>query len=326
MSMDDNDEVLSTDEEIMANLESTDESLASPRTTEEDTGTAETAEETASPARSQQSAESSDGSKSDGKQTRGPQDLVNASGEVIAAGGRERRFYETAQQQKSRADELDTKVTTLTAQLEAINSAGSVGTQYNLTPEEVTTGAQLISSYKNNPVETIQYMLTQAQSNGINVDSILNGNGNDIGAIKQLIENAIAPLTEQRQEEIDTQAANDRATSIYNGFMSKYPDAAVHEDSLSRLLEQDSSLSVEAAYYKLQSYYNSKGLDWTKSLGTLQNEINATSPRENVNTRAQPPDGGVNTSNTTDTARVADTSTSTDDIIKEAMAEAGITA
>ena len=325
MSVEDNDEVLSTDEEIMANLESTDESLASPSTTEENTGTETTTTEEAPPAGGEQGTQTSDDNKSDGRQTRGPQDLVNANGEVVAAGGRERRFYETAQQQKARADGLDAKVTSLNAQLEAVNNAGTLGTQYNLTPEEVTTGAQLISAYKNNPVEAIQYMLTQAQGNGINVDSILNGGSTDVGAIKQLIENALAPLTEQRQEQIDTQAVNDRATEIYNDFMVKYPDAAVHEDSLSRLLEQDSSLSVEAAYYKLQSYYNGKGLDWTKSLGTLQQELDATNTSETANTRAQPPDGGVNTTNTTDTAQVADISTSTDDIIKEAMAEAGIT-
>ena len=322
---DENEEVeLSTDDEILAGLEATDESLATEGVGKQDDGTSETTTEETSSTSGEQGATGSDANESERRQTRGPQDLVDASGEVVARGGKERRFYQTAQTQKARADELQTQVNNLGMQLEAINSAGTVGTQYNLSPEEVTTGAQLIAAYKSNPVEAIQYMLTQAQANGINMDSITSGS-TDMSAIKQLIDTAIAPLTEQRQEQIDTQAVNDRATEIYNSFMTKHPDSAVHEDSLSRLLQQDSSLSVEAAYFKLRSYYLEKGFDWTKSLAMLQQEANATKASEAVNTRAQPPDGSISENNTTDTAQVADVSTSTDDIIKEAMRAAGIT-
>ena len=208
--------------------------------------------------------------------------------------------------------------------MDAVNNAGTVGTQYGLSPDEVTTGAQLIAAYKNDPVEAIQYMLTQAQSNGYNVDGITSG-GTDMQAVKQMLDNALAPILGEHQERADTQAANDRALEIYNEFNSKYPDSAVHEDSLTRLLQQDPNLSVEAAYFKLQSYYAQRGLDWTKSLTTLQTEQDAQQAPVSVNTQPQPPDGGsVPHANVTDTAQVADVSTSTDDIIRQAMSEAGI--
>ena len=228
----------------------------------------------------------------------------------------------TAQREKNRADQASNQVASLAGQLEAIQRAGTVGTQYNLTPDEVTTGAQLIASYKDNPVQTIQYLLTQAQANGHNVDAIVSG-GTDVAAVKQMLDRALAPLVQDRQAQLDTQNTNAAALEIYNQFSGRFPDASVHEGTLARLLQDDPNLSPEAAYYKLQNFYLQKGWDWTKSLDQLMQEA-ATTTR--VNTQPQPPDcGGVTARNVTDTAQVADVNTSTDDIIRQAMAEAGIT-
>jgi hypothetical protein len=157
-------EQLSTDAEILESIGEGDESTASTSTEEKDTGTNTNTEAQASTASSEQSTTESDDAKQS-EQSRGPQDLVDANGNLIAAGGKERRFYETAQREKHRADQAASKITQLVGQLKAITDAGTVGTQFGLTPEEVTTGAQLIAQYKKNPVETIQYMLTQAQAN-----------------------------------------------------------------------------------------------------------------------------------------------------------------
>jgi len=320
--MDDEVTMVSTDEAILNSMGEGDEQVSDEGNGEEGSGTeTDTPEETSTASGEQ----GTDGSTNEQRpqQANGPQDLVDANGNLIATGGKERRFYETAQREKLRADNASNELATIKGQLEAVNNAGTVGTQYNLSPEEVTTGAQLISSYKNNPVETIQYMLTQAQSNGHNVDAIISG-GTDMSAVKQMLDNALAPIIGDRQRDIDTQDANDRATEIYNTFSTQHPDAAVHEDSLSRLLQQEPSLSVEAAYYKLQSYYAQRGLDWTKNLGTLQTEQTAVAPT--INTQPQPPEGGsVSPTNVTDTAQVADVNVSTDDIIRQAMAEAGVT-
>jgi hypothetical protein len=167
-------------------------------------------------------------------------------------------------------------------------------------------------------------MLTQAQSQGYNVDGIING-GSDMGAMKQMLDNALKPLVSEQQERLDTQAVEQQATEIYNSFINKYPDAQVHENSLSRLLQEDPRLTVDAAYFKLQSFYAQKGLDWTKPLEVLQQEFDAQKQKQSsVDTQPQPPEGNVTPSNTTNTAQVAEVSTSTDDIIRQAMAEAGI--
>jgi len=313
------DELVSTDEAILNNIGEGDEQTSSDGAYEEDAGASEDTGTEASESGYQQGTEEGS-NEQQARPVSGPQDLVDAAGNVIAVGGKERRFYETAQREKARADNTQREVESLQAQINAVNNAGTLGTQYELTPEEVTTGAQLIAAYKKDPVETIQYMLTQAQASGHNIDAIANG-GMDMKSVKQMLDTALKPLVSEQQEKVDTQEANDRALEVYNGFMTQHPDAAPHESSLARLLQEDPNLSPEAAYYKLQSFYAQRNLDWTKSLEQLQ----ATAKQQpSVNTRQPIPNGGITPRNVTDTAQVADVNTSTDDIIRQAMAEAGI--
>ena len=315
------EELVSTDEAILDSIGEGDEQTSTEGSSEQDSGeNTETTEQT-STASSEQGTEGSTDQKQQ-QRTSGPQDLVDAQGNVVATGGKERRFYETAHREKQRADQATQEVQTLKGQIEAINSAGTLSTQYDLTPEEVTTGAQIIASYKENPVETIQYMLTQAQASGHNVEAIGGGSGMDMKAVQQMLDNALKPLVSEHQERADTQEVQDRALNIYNEFTNKYPDAAPHENSLARLLQQEPSLSPEAAYFKLQSYYAQRGLDWTKSLEQLQAQ--QAEQQSSANTQQALPEGGVPSANVTDTAQVADVNTSTDDIIRQAMADAGI--
>ncbi len=317
---DETEGLLSTDQSILQDIGEGDEQGTDESTGKEDTTTQTDLTGETSTSSSQQSIDKG-GASQQQKQVGSPQDLVDKDGNVVATGGKERRFYETAHREKTRADGLTKEVATLTSQIEAINSAGTLGTQYGLTPEEITTGAQLIAAYKKNPVETIQYMLTQAQAQGHNVDAIAGGSV-DMAAIKQLLDTSIKPLLDARNEEVDTQAANVKAQEIYNAFSAQHPDAAIHENSLARLLKQEPSLSPEAAYWKLRSYYNERSLDWTKSLEQLQNEQQL---KPGANTQQALPEGGINANSVTDATRVADVNVSTDDIIRDAIKEAGIT-
>jgi len=319
--MTDTETELSTDEDILNNIGEGDEPTSSEGTEEQGDTTTQAASEQTPTASGEQSPAGGDVQQQQ-QPSRGPQDLVDRNGNVLARQGAERRHYETAQREKQRADNVTRELDTVKGQLEAINAAGNLGSEYSLSPQELTTGAQLISSYKTDPVGTIQFMLTQAQSSGHNIDALLGGNGGtDMNAIKQLIDNSLAPLMQEQSQRADTQAANDRATEVYNDFIGRFPDAAMHEGTLAKMLQQDTSLDPQAAYYKLQSYYAQKGLDWTKSLEQLQQE-QATQPRQN--TQQALPDGGMNPVNVTDTAPIAAANTSTDDIIREAMREAGI--
>jgi hypothetical protein len=182
-----------------------------------------------------------------------------------------------------------------------------------------------MQAWKKDPANTVQYMLTQAQSLGHNMENVAGG-GMNMEAVQQMLNTTLAPLLGERQERADTQQARDEALKQYNAFNTQYPDAAIHDNSLSQIIKQDPSLSLDAAYFKLRSFFSERGLDFSKSLEALQQEYVAAKGNGANNTQPQPPDGGsVNPDDATNTARVADVNETFDDIIKGAIKSAGIT-
>jgi len=317
---------LSTDEAILDSIgegASLDEPTTE-ETTEVNTSEAQDASPETQQADSGQSSDDGTGTEPQQQQNRGPQDLVDREGNVVAKGGKERRFYEQLQVQKQQNGTLNQQVQQLQSQLEAINGAGTLGTQYELTPEELTTGAQLVKSFKDDPVNTVKYLLTQAQAAGHNLDDVATG-GVDAAAIKQMVNEAVSPLVQDRQQRVDSEQKQQKAMEVYNNFMSQYPDAQVHEGSLARLLETDQNLSPEAAYFKLKNFYLEKGLDFGVPLETLAQQEQQAQQTPEVNTQQTLPSGGnVPVQNVTDTADIADVGTSYDDIIRQSMRDANI--
>ena len=320
------DTELSTDEAILDAIgegSSSDESTTEETTEAVTEETQESAPETQQ-ADSGQSSDSSTETEPQQQQARGPQDLIDKEGNVIARGGKERRFYEQLQVNKQQNAALNQQVQQLQGQLDAVNNAGTLGTQYDLSPEELTTGAQIIKSFKEDPVATVKYLLTQAQAAGHNLDDIATG-GADMSAIKQMVNEAVSPLVQDRQQRVDAEEHQKKAQEVYNGFMSKYPDAQMHENSLARLLETDQNLTPEAAYFKLKNFYLEKGLDFSVPLETIAQQEQQTQQTPEVNTQQTLPSGGnIPAQNVTDTADIADVGTSYDDIIRQSMRDAGM--
>ncbi len=255
---------------------------------------------------------------------RGPQDLVDGQGNLVAKGGKERRFYETAQRERQRADTLEREINTLRTKVDAFEGTANLPNQYNLSPEELTTGAQLISAFKDNPVETIKYLLTEAQTAGHNIEGV--GQGTDVAALSRMLDEKLGPITSERQEQLEYAQRQEQATQVYNQFMSHYPDAAVHQDVLAQLLEKDSTLSPEAAYFKLKSFYLEKGLDWNTPLDVHEQKIanGLQEAKETENTQSSLPAGSTPADNVTDASQIASVDTDMEDIIKSSMRDAGI--
>ena len=258
--------------------------------------------------------------KQETQQTGGPTDLKDTQGAVVAKGGADRRHYENWQKSARENEGLKQQLSTLNAQNEAFHQSGGLGQQYSLSPEELTSGAQIMSAWKSDPAGTAKYMLTQAQALGHNIEGI---GGTDVEAIKAMVQQAVAPLVQEHQQRVDTQNQRSAAETEYNQFTATYPDGPTHAESLARLLESDSNLSLEAAYFKLKSFYLEKGLDWSKPLEVLQKEAASRGIPTAQPAQRQLPSGNVNGQNVTDTSEVASANTSFDDIIKQSMQDAG---
>lgn len=312
----------STDNDTITGADDVESTIENTATSEEEIGVStEGVQQTGSSATGNGDSSTVDQS----KQGVGPQDLVDGQGNVIAKAGAERRHYENLQRTRTELDSIKKENATLKAQNEAFNQVNTIGKELGISNEEVISGARIIAAYKTDPVGTLEHMLTQAKAAGYNVDA-LSGGQVDMAAMQQIINQAMSPITEQAEQTRIAKENEEQALQEYNSFMGRFPDAAVHQDTLARLLKEQPDLSLDAAYYKLQSFYNARGFDWTKPLSQIEQEQQAQTQAQEQ-TRPVPPSGsgGLNNADLTDaTLPTMGANVQFDDIIRESMKEAGL--
>ena len=258
------------------------------------------------------------------KQTPGPQDLI-VNGVVVAKGGPERRFYEQAQGFKRQAETLNRELTELRPKLKAFEDANSMGKTYNLSPQEVMTAGQLLKAYKEDAKATIKYLLTQAQASGIDMSDILTGGGVSTAAIKSMIEEMIQPFKQEREDKQQLTQIEHQAKEQYDSFIAAHPDATIHNDVIAQLLEKDVNLTPEAAYWKLQAFFNKRGLDFSKPLSFHEQAARQPQNGKGNTQRSLPSGMHIEQDDAVqDRSETISTSTSMDEIIRSSMREAGM--
>lgn len=203
-----------------------------------------------------------------------PQDLRLQDGTVIP-GGLPRRLYEQREQARrelsqvqQQTQQMQQQLQAAQAQVQAFERASSAPQQLGLTPQEVHVGHQVIAAFKKDPVATINYLLTEAKAAGHNTDMI--GGGVDTAAIQRIIEQQLAPITNQHRAQQQQEQTNQQAQQQAQQFFNNFPDAQTHENELAQLISRDPSLTPETAYYALQNYFLRNGLDWSKPLSEQQ--------------------------------------------------------
>lgn len=265
---------------------------------------------------------------------RNPGDLVDAQGNVIARAGAERRHYENWQTERRAHATTYQQMQQLTAELGGYKQAAQMSQQLGLQPDQTVTALQLFANYIKNPVETIKYILTEAKAAGHNVDNIGVGGTLDMAALGRVIDQRLAPLTEQHQQMQLAQQAAREAEQVWGGFIDRFPDAPLHEQAMVTIMQRDPSLDLTAAYFMLKSWAQEHGLDFGKPLAEQyaarlqQNGGNNTDTRTATQQRGGLPNGrGGNTATTMVNMQpggIASENMSSSDIVKEALREAGI--
>ena len=272
-----------------------------------------------------------------------------ATGEVVARAGAERRFFEAARQARAELARVQTAVsqmeatvrerdTALAAYREAANSYTSLG----LEPQEVTMAMQLMSNYKRNPLEAIRYMLTEAQAAGHNVASITSGSGIDTAAIARLIDQRLAPFTQDRQSAQAQETAYNNARTVWQTLANERAaygeDINIHADAIANLLRRDDNMTLREAYLTLGNWALANGYDMGQPLApqiqarqagnTAQQQQPPADNLQSPGTNGVPPVQRRNvgaTANTTEMrpARAGEFA-SNRDLVREAMREAGM--
>lgn len=258
-----------------------------------------------------------------------PGDLVDREGRVIARAGAERRHYEAATKFRGQLEQTNAQLQKVQTELDAFRTAAQLPTQLGLGPDEAATGLQLMASWKQNPVSVIEYLVEQAKAAGHNLDTL--GGTTDVGAIKQMIAQELAPFTQQHQQQRAMQEQNTAAQQQVQSLINEYGESAlVNSGALSKLIDasidRGRPLSLEQAYLRFNAWCYQQGFDPQQPIdpqiaarGQQQpanQQRQATPPRPNG--RAAP--NGVIPM---DTAASITGSEGTRDLVRAAMRDAG---
>lgn len=282
------------------------------------------------------------GTRADGATVEKDGSLKFTDGRVIKAGS-ERRLYEKAQGLETEVGTLkeqiqaantvllrvqnevgpayDRKIAELQGQVTAYQQAATLPNELKLSPDEAAYGMKVIAAYKANPVQTLQFLLAEAKAQGHNIEGI--GSSVDAAAITRMLDQRLAPLTADRQQQERDQVIWDDAGVQANAFFSQHPDAKVHEEHISALMNEDPNLSAESAYYQLFIAVKDRGLDWSKPLRAQLATPSETQPPATRGPALPSGRPGAHNNAQEVNTTIARADAEFSDIVKESMREAG---
>lgn len=250
-------------------------------------------------------------------------DLKLDDGTVVKAGA-ERRYFNQYNVERQRTADLTNQVKQMT---ESRNSwqgrfrdlEKNVQTTHGADPALVSAGVRMANDLKSDPVGTVKKLVAECLAAGYTIEQL--GNGIDMAAITRLIDSKMPSREEQTgptEQQIDTEVAQE-----INQFYGAFPDARVHETVLARVLADHPQLSLRDAYFELKQSFASRGFDWNKPLDQQSGPSVANTTKVD-NTKPLP--NGRATADTSEASKtvIAPANTSTADIVKEAMREAGL--
>ena len=200
--------------------------------------------------------------------------LVKQDGTLIAKNGKERRQYLQQQQDK-------VTIGNQTTELQRLNSVEAEYKQFKiqqeaqrqsmeqlgLKQEEVFQSAQMYKAWQNNPIETINYLLTEARRMGHNIDGLSSGNQLDMNAINRTIDEKLSPITNQYQQQAQQAQQQQKVQQDLNNFIQSHEYSDIHGEHIARLMTTK-DMDASAAYWMLKQQATQLGLDFTKDLTT----------------------------------------------------------
>lgn len=196
-------------------------------------------------------------------------DLVDPiSGRTVARGGIERKIFEDGQRATRQLNQVNTELGNAKRMLASINEVTQEAVRLNVAPQDQVIAIRVMSDFMRDPVKTLQALVEEVKSKGYQIPFLEQGvsQGMDLNAIQRMIDNKMAPITQQRQMEQQNHQARQQAEADLNHFLEDNQEANQNLDVLSEMLQAQPGLPLQSAYTKMIRWAHENGLDWTQNL------------------------------------------------------------
>lgn len=262
--------------------------------------------------------------------------IVTRDGRVMAAKGEPARHWSNMSRQAAQGEHFKKQNEALTRQIdgsrELLTTAKELAdlpTKLGLSREDYNEGIQLVAKWNQDPLTVARDIVQRTLARGFNASDILGksaGDALEMGAIRHLINEVVAPQRQREATEQKTLQERQQAQQSYDSFISRYPDAAPHGDAIAALMREQ-KLSATEAYHEVRYFALQNGLDFNEPLGPQVAAANARAQqREPVAPQGRthrapliPGNGGGNRANLTTETNFADASSSWSDILNSVM-------
>lgn len=202
--------------------------------------------------------------------------IVDKTGKIIAGAGESARHWQAASRATARVGQLERQLQATSQMKEAdqrllaqAREIAEMPTKLGVSREDFNEGITLIKQFGENPVNVAREIVARTLALGYNVTDILGAKAGDaleMKAVTRLVNDATAPIREQRDREARLQENNTRAEGEYNKFVARYPDAETHGNEIAHLMKSRNLNAVEA-YHEVKLFAAENRLDFNEPLG-----------------------------------------------------------
>jgi hypothetical protein len=209
--------------------------------------------------------------------------IYDLQGRKVANPGLERRVFDRVSRYYNG---LETEHAGYKQRIDAYESANAAAKAAGLSIEENALGLRVMTAWKRSPVETINFLLTQARNQGHDVSSIQQGGAAfDPAAVGALLEEKLTakfeqlqPLIEQLQHAREMNTVREQVSNEITAFFEENPEAAPHRPVLGALMQHMDTGDPRLAWAELRVSAAQNGWDLSKPLGP---QAQATKQRQN---------------------------------------------
>jgi hypothetical protein len=190
-------------------------------------------------------------------------------GTVIAKAGSERRLYEKTVRIQSQMNEVSQERDRYKSYVQSAGNLANEIQKHGFTPNELKEYMDTAVLYKSNPLEAVKRMVANVAALGYNVSEIVGGSVGDaieLKAVSRMLDERLAPLTKERQQQEQATKVQEQFNSWLNDFVSKHEYADVHLNAMDRLVGDNPGLTAERAYFEMKTFAAKHGLDFSQPL------------------------------------------------------------
>lgn len=217
-------------------------------------------------------------------------DIVDPkTGQVVARGGVERRYFETAQKLHRDNNQLTQRLQAAENNANHANEIIKLGSTLQLQQSDQTAALTLMSQFLKDPVKMLEALVVEVKSKGYEIPFLATGitPGMDTQAVGRMIDQRMAPLTQQQTQQQELEQRQISAKTTLDKFLDENPEGEHNLGVLAEMMTSEPGLTIQNAHVKLIKFCAQNGYDFTQPIRT-QIEARKTIPPTNMVQNNQP--------------------------------------